>query len=256
MAAKTAVSKTRRAPATRATAGAAKPLDRPAKVATKAVVRATPGTAPTAKTSTTKTPTAKPRTMTPVPTTQATARAAGKAKPVGATKPAARLADARAAGTQAVAVSRDARTSPPLAKAARPTPMVAQASRAQASAPARKAKSAKVGARPPAARNRSAARGGTKGRVHYATPPLREVKVKELDPVARCGPDTSVEFLYRVDERLDGRAAGVHLVFFDRYGWYCVHGRGCAAVADVHQDLRAQRRSVPRLATTTRALGR
>jgi hypothetical protein len=86
---------------------------------------------------------------------------------------------------------------------------------------------------------------------------MREVRVKELDPVARCGPDTSVELLYRVDERLDGRTAGVHLVFFDRYGWYCVHGRGCAAVADVHQDLRAQRRSVPRLAaTTTRAAGR
>ena len=98
---------------------------------------------------------------------------------------------------------------------------------------------------------------GKATRVRYVAPSVRAVKVKELDPVARCGPDTSVELLYRVDERLDGRAAGVHLVFFDRYGWYCVHGRGCAAVADVHQDLRAQRRSVPRLAaTTTRAAGR
>lgn len=98
---------------------------------------------------------------------------------------------------------------------------------------------------------------GAKARVRYVAPSLREVRVKELDPVARCGPDTSVELLYRVDERLDGRSAGVHLVFFDRYGWYCVHGRTCAAVADVHQDLRAQRRSVPRLAApTTRAAGR
>ena len=103
---------------------------------------------------------------------------------------------------------------------------------------------------------RAGAKPGAKRRVRYVAPSLREVKVKELDPITRCGPDTSVELLYRVDERLDGRAAGVHLVFFDRYGWYCVHGRGCAAVADVHQDLRAQRRSVPRLATTTRALGR
>jgi hypothetical protein len=86
-------------------------------------------------------------------------------------------------------------------------------------------------------------------------PPVRVVKVKSLDPFSRCGPGTSVEQLYRVDEQVDGRAT-VHLVFFDQYGWYCVHGRGCGAVADVHQELRAQRRSVPRLATTTRAAGR
>lgn len=132
--------------------------------------------------------------------------------------------------------------------------------RASAPAPSPKAKLAKAPSRSPAPGARSVTRGGSKAgakrRVRYVAPTLREVKVKELDPVARCGPDTSVELLYRVDERLDGRAAGVHLVFFDRYGWYCVHGRGCAAVADVHQDLRAQRRSVPRLATTTRALGR
>jgi hypothetical protein len=85
---------------------------------------------------------------------------------------------------------------------------------------------------------------------------VRVVKVKSLDPVARCGLGTSVEQLYRVDELVDGRSSTVHLVFFDQYGWYCVHGRGCTAVADVHQDLRAQRRSVPRLATTTRAAGR
>jgi hypothetical protein len=84
---------------------------------------------------------------------------------------------------------------------------------------------------------------------------VRVVKVKSLDPFTRCGPGTSVEQLYRVDEQVDGRST-VHLVFFDQYGWYCVHGRGCAAVADVHQELRAQRRSVPRLATTTRAAGR
>ena len=96
-----------------------------------------------------------------------------------------------------------------------------------------------------------------KSRIAPAAAPGREVRVRELDAVARCGPDTSVELLFRVDERLDGRPAGVHLVFFDRHGWYCVHGRGCAAVADVHRDLRAQRRSVPRLADpTTRAAGR
>ena len=101
----------------------------------------------------------------------------------------------------------------------------------------------------------SVKRGSANRATRASAPALRVVKVKSLDPFARCGPGTSVEQLYRVDERVDGRAT-VHLVFFDQYGWYCVHGRGCGAVADVHQELRAQRRSVPRLATTTRAAGR
>ena len=62
----------------------------------------------------------------------------------------------------------------------------------------------------------------------------RVVKIKELDPFEKCGPNTSVEQLYRVDETQDGSAA-THLVFFDRHGWYCEHGRSCRAVADVHK---------------------
>ena len=107
----------------------------------------------------------------------------------------------------------------------------------------------------PAAKPAAAKRGVAKRTGRAVPPPVRVVKIKSLDPFARCGPGTSVEHLYRVDENVDGRAT-VHLVFFDQYGWYCVHGRGCGAVADVHQELRAQRRSVPRLATTTRAAGR
>ena len=107
----------------------------------------------------------------------------------------------------------------------------------------------------PAAKPAAAKRGVAKRTGRAVPPPVRVVKIKSLDPLARCGPGTSVEHLYRVDENVDGRAT-VHLVFFDQYGWYCVHGRGCGAVADVHQELRAQRRSVPRLATTTRAAGR
>jgi hypothetical protein len=110
------------------------------------------------------------------------------------------------------------------------------------------------GKRTPAAKRVVPARAVTRG-GRAVPPPERVVKIKSLDPFVRCGPGTSVEQLYRVDERVDGRAT-VHLVFFDQYGWYCVHGRGCGAVADVHQELRAQRRSVPRLATTTRAAGR
>jgi len=64
--------------------------------------------------------------------------------------------------------------------------------------------------------------------------PDRVVKIKELDPYEKCGPSTSVVHLYRVDESLDGLAA-THLVFYDRHGWYCEHGRGCRAVEDVRK---------------------
>ena len=43
-----------------------------------------------------------------------------------------------------------------------------------------------------------------------------------------------MQFLYRVDELLDG-APTAHLVFFDRHGWYCEHGRHCPAVADARK---------------------
>jgi hypothetical protein len=54
--------------------------------------------------------------------------------------------------------------------------------------------------------------------------------VKELDPQQKCGPETSVQFLYRVDETVERRTTH-HLVFFDQHGWYCEHGRTCPAVA-------------------------
>ena len=59
--------------------------------------------------------------------------------------------------------------------------------------------------------------------------PVVHVAVKPLDPLRKCGPNTSVQFLYRVDEQVDGRSTA-HLVFFDRHGWYCEHGRTCPAV--------------------------
>lgn len=59
--------------------------------------------------------------------------------------------------------------------------------------------------------------------------PVLRVTIRELDPQRKCGPGTSVQFLYRVDETVDGRAT-THLVFFDRHGWYCEHGRTCPAV--------------------------
>ena len=54
-------------------------------------------------------------------------------------------------------------------------------------------------------------------------------KVRELDPVAKCGAGTSVQRLFRIDERADD-GVRAHLVFLDRHGWYCEHGRDCPAV--------------------------
>ena len=75
----------------------------------------------------------------------------------------------------------------------------------------------------PASRAHGKAKGGkaVKAVVHVA--------VRPLDPMRKCGAKTTVQFLYRVDERVDGRNTP-HLVFFDRHGWYCEHGRSCPAV--------------------------
>lgn len=64
--------------------------------------------------------------------------------------------------------------------------------------------------------------------------PERQVRIKPLDPVTKCGAGTSVEELYRVEERVDGRKS-FHLVFRDHRGWYCEHGRDCVAVRDVRR---------------------
>lgn len=53
--------------------------------------------------------------------------------------------------------------------------------------------------------------------------------IEELDPRTKCGPGTSVERLLRVREKGDS-GERTHLIFFDRHGWYCEHGRNCAAV--------------------------
>jgi hypothetical protein len=59
--------------------------------------------------------------------------------------------------------------------------------------------------------------------------PVVRIVVKPLDPQQKCGVGTSVQALYRVDETVDGRMTH-HLVFLDRHGWYCEHGRTCPAV--------------------------
>jgi hypothetical protein len=60
------------------------------------------------------------------------------------------------------------------------------------------------------------------------------VKIRPLDPQAKCGNGTSVERLFRVDVTVNGTLV-THLVFFDRHGLYCEHGRTCPAVEDVRR---------------------
>jgi hypothetical protein len=65
----------------------------------------------------------------------------------------------------------------------------------------------------------------------------RRVRIRRIDPVQLCGKGTLVTQLYRVEEILD-RARIHHLVFFDRHGWYCEHGKQCGAVSDVRKFTR------------------
>jgi hypothetical protein len=76
-------------------------------------------------------------------------------------------------------------------------------------------------------------RGQVKGRPGRLEP-IARYAIKPLDPLRKCGPETSVQFLYRVDESVEGRTTP-HLVFFDRHGWYCEHGRTCPAVAQARK---------------------
>jgi hypothetical protein len=62
----------------------------------------------------------------------------------------------------------------------------------------------------------------------------RLMRIRELDPQAACGPGTTVMQLFRVDDLPFGNNT-THLVFFDRHGWYCEHGRECPAVAAVRK---------------------
>jgi hypothetical protein len=62
----------------------------------------------------------------------------------------------------------------------------------------------------------------------------RLMRIRELDPQKRCGSGTTVTQLYLVD-RLPHDPGVQHLVFFDRHGWYCVHGRDCPAVLAAQQ---------------------
>ena len=61
--------------------------------------------------------------------------------------------------------------------------------------------------------------------------------VRALDHLKKCGRGTTVRVLYRVDEHSTG-VARTHLVFYDRHGWYCEHGRDCPAVPHAQREAR------------------
>jgi hypothetical protein len=62
--------------------------------------------------------------------------------------------------------------------------------------------------------------------------------LEPMDPWLMCGPDTSVQELWRVRETR-GSLTEYHLVFFDRYGWYCErHGPKCGSIGEVKGALR------------------
>jgi hypothetical protein len=65
----------------------------------------------------------------------------------------------------------------------------------------------------------------------------RDVRIREKDPRLVCGKGTTVARVFRVEERSNDKRV-MHLVFFDRHGWYCEHGPQCPAVKDVRKFIR------------------
>jgi hypothetical protein len=78
-----------------------------------------------------------------------------------------------------------------------------------------------------------------KGRRKEKPEAKRTVRISAMDPAEKCGKGTTVTRLYRVEERLDQTRIH-HLVFFDRHGWYCEHGKQCGVVKDVQKFTRSK----------------
>ena len=76
--------------------------------------------------------------------------------------------------------------------------------------------------------------GAVAKRANGAPVPTRLMRIRELDPRAVCGSGTTVMQLFRVDDLPVGTDT-THLVFLDRHGWYCQHGRECPAVSAVRR---------------------
>jgi hypothetical protein len=92
------------------------------------------------------------------------------------------------------------------------------------------------------------AKGRQKTRKTRKAKPLEiapSYQLEPLDPWLMCGPDTTVTELWKVRERREKETL-FHMVYFDRYGWYCEHGRACKAVAEVRQVVRTMSANAPR----------
>lgn len=77
------------------------------------------------------------------------------------------------------------------------------------------------------------------GKLKVEPPAKRTIKIRQMDPLEMCGKGTTVTQLYRVAESLD-QIRIHHLVFFDRHGWYCEHGKQCSVVKDVQKFTRSK----------------
>jgi hypothetical protein len=78
-----------------------------------------------------------------------------------------------------------------------------------------------------------------KGTRTAKTEVKRKVRIRPMDPIQKCGEGTTVTQLYRVEEILNLTTIH-HLVFFDRHGWYCEHGKQCNVVKDVQKFTRSK----------------
>ncbi len=90
-----------------------------------------------------------------------------------------------------------------------------------------------------AERKRKRSTPSPKGRATSDARSTRLMRIRELNPQSTCGIGTTVMQLFRVDDLPSGSAT-THLVFFDRHGWYCEHGRDCPAVAVVRKRANAR----------------
>lgn len=127
-------------------------------------------------------------------------------------------------------------TSRPTKRAAAPTPKQATAKRSAPAKPSRPAKRSaatvtRSSARPVKRPAKTAPKGkpGARKGARPVVAPDVQIRIRDLDPQAKCGPGTSVVRLIRVDEIVN-RVMSAHLVFHDKYGWYCEHGKSCPAV--------------------------
>jgi len=91
-------------------------------------------------------------------------------------------------------------------------------------------KSAPSGAPKSASGKLLGGRGGKRIPASKALLPVAKFRVTPLDPQKKCGAGTSVQQLFRISEESTDGMLRSHLVFLDRHGWYCEHGRECPAV--------------------------